>query len=316
MNKYLRLSKALPIVILAIILIFISLNIPQLSLLLLLIPIIFALIGTISNIKDNIILLIITLFSLIFLTKITYVADIFINSIIPGTIIGMTVKRVLNKPNSNKYEPVFVGSIVFILSVVLHYVISKYIFRIDILDEFIQIFRENIDIQKSFIQYAATNQSIDEEYIIDTFRNVIPSILFFRSMILSMFIYFIEIYILKKMKYYNLQKIKFKNFYLPGNAIIVSLAFYLLMLGLSYIQIPLYTDAIFLNLQVIFNFMFIIQGIAVSIYFIKRWIKNGLNKNIIIGVICIGIFGITVISFIGMVDSMLDFRNVRSYKSI
>ena len=316
MNKYLRLSKALPIVMLAIILILISLNISQLSLLLLLIPIIFALIGTILNTKDNIILLIITLFSLIFLTKITYVVDIFINSIIPGTIIGMIAKKVLNKQNSNKYEPVFAGSIVLILSVVLHYVISKYIFRVDILNEFIQIFRENIEIQKSFIQYTTTNQSINEEYIIDTFRNIIPSILFFRSMILSLLIYFIELYILKKMKYGNLRKIKFKNFYLPGNAIIISLAFYLLMLGLSYIQTPLYTDAIFLNLQIIFNFMFIVQGIAVSIYFIKRWIENSLSKNIIIGVICLGIFGITGISFIGMVDSMLDFRNVRSYKSI
>ena len=57
MNKDLRLSRVLLIVILAIILILVSLNISQLSLLLLLIPIPFALIGTLSNLKNNIILL-------------------------------------------------------------------------------------------------------------------------------------------------------------------------------------------------------------------------------------------------------------------
>ena len=316
MNKDLRLSKVLPIVILAIILILISLNVPQLSLLLLLIPIIFALIGTLSNIKDNIILSIITFLILIFFTKITYALDIFINSIIPGTIIGIIAKKVLNEQNSNKYEPVFVGSIVLILSVIVHYIVSKYIFRVDILDEFIQIFSKSIDTQKNLIQYTFTNDLLSEEQIINTFRNVIPSILFFRSMILSIMIYLIEIYALKKIKYGNLEEIKFKNFYLPGNAIAISLVLYLLILGLSYIKTPLYTDAIFLNLQIVFNFMFIIQGISVSIYFIKKWIKNGIDKKVFIGAVCIGIFGMTGISFIGMIDSMLDFRKVRSYKSI
>lgn len=316
MNKDLRLSKVLPIVILAIILILVSLNIPQLSLLLLLIPIIFALIGTLSNIRDNIILSIITFLALIFLTKITYAVDIFINSIIPGTIIGIIAKKVLSKQDSNKYDPIFAGSIVFIISVVVHYIISKYIFSVDILDELIQIFNESIDTQKSLMQYTVNSNLLSEEYIIDTFRNIVPSILFFRSMILSIIIYLVEIYVLKKLKYGNLEEIKFRNFYLPGNAIGISFVLYLLMLGLSYIKTPLYTDSIFLNLQIIFNFMFIIQGISVSIYFIKKWLKTGVDKKVFIGAICIGIFGMTGISFIGMIDSILDFRKVRSYKSV
>ena len=84
---------------------------------------------------------------------------------------------------------------------------------------------------------------------------------------------------------------------------------------LSYIKTPLYTDAIFLNLEIIFNFMFIIQGISVSVYFIAKWLKKSLNNKIFMGALCIGIFGMTGISFIGMVDSILDFRRVRVYKS-
>ena len=316
MNKNLRLSNVLPIVILAIILILVSLNVPQLSLLLLILPIPFALIGTLSNLKNNIISLIIIFLSLVFLIKPIYTVDIFINSIVPGTIIGIVAKKVLTKQDSNKYEPIFVGSIVFILSIVVHYVISKYAFRIDILDEIIQILAEGIEAQKSLLQSTINNELLNTENIINTFKNMVPSILFFRSMISSIIIYLIEIYILKKLKYGDLDEIKFRNFYLPGNAIGISFVLYLLMLGLSYINTPLYTDAIFLNLEMVFNFMFIIQGISVSIYFIRKWLKNGVGEKIFIGAMCIGIFGITGISFIGMIDSILDFRNVRAYKSI
>ena len=316
MNKDLRLSNVLPIVILAIILILVSLNVPQLSLLLLILPIPFALIGTLSNLKNNIISLIIIFLSLVFLIKPIYTVDIFINSIVPGTIIGIVAKKVLTKQDSNKYEPIFVGSIVFILSIVVHYVISKYAFRVDILDEMIQILNKGIETQKSLLQSTINNELLSTENIINTFKNMVPSILFFRSMILSIIIYLVEIYILKKLKYGDLDEIKFRSFYLPGNAIGISFVLYLLMLGLSYINTPLYTDAIFLNLQMVFNFMFIIQGISVSIYFIRKWLKNGAVKKVFIGAMCVGIFGITGVSFIGMIDSILDFRNVRAYKSI
>ena len=78
----------------------------------------------------------------------------------------------------------------------------------------------------------------------------------------------------------------------------------------------LYTDSILLNLQLVFNFMFIIQGISVSVYFIEKWLKAVQLKMIFMGALLIlSVFGITGISFIGMVDSILDFRRVRAYKS-
>ena len=96
----------------------------------------------------------------------------------------------------------------------------------------------------------------------------------------------------------------------------ISFILYLLMILLSSMKTPLYTEAIFLNLQVVFNFMFIIQGLSVCTYFVKKWLSQGTGKKVLIGVLCVGIFGVTGISFIGMVDSILDFRNVRVCKSI
>ena len=315
MNKDLRLLRILPIVILAIILILVSLNIYELSLLLLLIPIPFALIGTLSNLKNNIITLIITLFALLYFTKPIYVIDIFVNSVVPGTIIGIIAKKSIRDKDSNKYEPIFLGSIVFIISIIVYYFISKYAFKIDLLEEFLQVFNKTLESQKNLYE-GRNNDILNLQNNIDIFTNIMPSILFFRSMTLSIIVYLIEVFALEKMKYGDLSEIKFKNFYLPGNTIMISFLLYLLILVLSYMKTPLYTDTIFLNLQIVFNFMFIIQGIAVSIYFIKKWLNQGTNKNIFISAICIGVFGMTGISFIGMIDSILDFRKVRVYESI
>ena len=316
MNRDLRLSKVLPIVILAIILILVSLHVPQLSLLLLLVPVPFALIGTLTNIKNNIIILILTCVVSIFFVKPIYIADVFINSIIPGMLIGMVAKKVLKNQDSNKYEPIFAGSLIFILSIAIHYFISKYTFNIDLLEEILGIFNTSLEDQKSLIEAATDIEIFNTQNIMDTFTNLIPSMLFFRGMILSIVIYLVEVFALRKMKYGNLSDIKFRYFYLPGNAIMISFILYLLMILLSSMKTPLYTEAIFLNLQVVFNFMFIIQGLSVCTYFVKKWLSKGTGKKVLIGVLCVGIFGVTGISFIGMVDSILDFRNVRVCKSI
>ena len=58
-----------------------------------------------------------------------------------------------------------------------------------------------------------------------------------------------------------------------------------------------------------------LQGIAVSIYFFKKWIRSGSLKMIFMSALTLSIFGFMGISFVGMLDSIIDFRRVRSYKS-
>ena len=193
MNKDLRLSKVLQIVILAIILILISLNISQLRLLLLLIPVPFALIGTLSNLTNSIASLIIIFLALAYMIKPIQAMDIFINSIVPGLIIGIIAKKVIREKDSNKYEPIFMGSIVFIIAIIAYYFMYKYAFKIDILNEFLQILDKGLESQKDVLK-SAGNELLKS----DTFRKIIPSVLFFRSMILSIIIYLIEIFLLRR----------------------------------------------------------------------------------------------------------------------
>lgn len=316
MNKKMRLSNAILIVILVMILIFACLSNPALNLFLIFIPVPFAIIGTLSDVKNTIILSIITFISLIVLVEPINGVDIFINSIIPGIIIGIVTKKVLLNKESNKYEPIFVGCIVFLLSIIVHYFISKYIFSVDLIDELLNIFNQNIEAQKSILQTINNSGFMDTVNISDVFRNIIPTILFFRSIILSIIVYLTEIFILRRFKSDNMREIRFRNFYLPGNAILISFMMYLFMMILSTMKTPLYTDVIFFNIQMAFNFLFIIQGISVCIYFIKQWMRQRVSFKIILGIFSVGIFGVMGISFIGMLDSILDFRRVRVCKSV
>ena len=113
----------------------------------------------------------------------------------------------------------------------------------------------------------------------------------------------------------NLGLPKFTDFYLPGNAVTVSFTLYILVLFMDLIKVNLHTDLIMLNLQLVFNFMFMLQGISVSIHYFKKWIRSGSLKMIFISVLILSIFGFMGISFVGMLDSIIDFRRVRSYKS-
>ena len=132
---------------------------------------------------------------------------------------------------------------------------------------------------------------------------------------LSIIIYSLEIFILKRVRIVNLELPKLLDFYLPGNAISVLFTLYIFVLFMDLINLNLHTDLIMMNLQLVFNFMFMLQGIAVSIYFFKKWIRSGSLKMIFMSALTLSIFGFMGISFVGMLDSIIDFRRVRSYKS-
>ena len=91
---------------------------------------------------------------------------------------------------------------------------------------------------------------------------------------------------------------------------------YLLILVMDLIKVDyLHTDLILLNLQLVFNFMFMIQGISVSIYYLKKWIISRSLKMVLISALVLSIFGFTIVCFVGMLDSIIDFRRIKSYKS-
>ena len=203
------------------------------------------------------------------------------------------------------------------ICVIVFFFIANIIFKTNILDDFMNTLKESVNVQVAIMENAGIilKEGFKASDIVDYINNMLPTMLVLQGIIVSFIVYALEIFVLKRIKMINLGLPKFTDFYLPGNAVTVSFTLYILVLFMDLIKVNLHTDLIMLNLQLVFNFMFMLQGISVSIHYFKKWIRSGSLKMIFISVLILSIFGFMGISFVGMLDSIIDFRRVRSYKS-
>ncbi|WP_286317223.1 YybS family protein [Romboutsia ilealis] len=316
MNNRLRLTQASLIATLGILLCLITVYVPMLSILSIAIPVPYAIIGTLTDNKYSILSLIITFFILMFTIDPLYSVSLCIMSIVPGFFIGSAIRN-KKEDNFNKFEPIYIGTIVTMICVIVFFFIANIIFKTNILDDFMNVLKESMNVQVTIMENSGIilKEGFKVSDIVDYINNMLPTILFLQGIIVSFIVYALEIFVLKRIKIINLGLPKFTDFYLPGNAVTVSFMLYILVLFMDLIKVNLHTDLIMLNLQLVFNFMFMLQGISVSIHYFKKWIKSGSLKMIFISVLILSIFGFMGISFVGMLDSIIDFRRVRSYKS-
>lgn len=317
MNKKFGLSQSTMIATLGIILVLISVYVPMLSFLALVVPVPFAIIGTLCERKYAFLSLISTFLVIMFCVDPIYAINICIMNVVPGLIIGNIAKYNINNENSNKFEPIYGGMLAFTVCTIVFFLLSKFIFNIDLMGDLNKLITNVLNEQMNMMEKMNVDlyKNIKVEDIANLIKSMIPTMLFLQGLFASFITYYLEVFILKRIKLANLQKPTFRDFYLPGNAVSASLILYVVVLLLGFMEIGLYTESIMLNLQMVFNLMFIVQGIAVSIYYARKWLKQGTGKNVIVSGILLGLFGTMGISFIGMLDSIIDFRKVRSYKS-
>lgn len=318
MDNKLRLPQASLITALGILLCLITTYIPMLSILSMAVPVPYAIIGTLTNKKYSIISLIATFFILMFTVNPLYSISICIMSIVPGIFIGNAIRNNKEYDQSNKFSPIYIGTIVTIICTIVFFFISNILFGTNILEDFMKIIKESINIQISIMEKAGASlaEGFNASYIVNYITNTLPTMIFIQGMLVTFIIYYLEIFILKRIRKANFSISRFTDFHLPGNAVSIFFTLYLFILFMDLIKVNyLHTDLIMLNLQLVFNFMFMIQGISVSIYYFKRWIREGSLKVIFISGFILSIFGFITICFVGMLDNIIDFRKIKSYKS-
>ena len=324
MNKKITLPQTIVITLFTIIMILVAVNIPALSILTISVSSLFVVIAALSDTKGIFISFAMVILGLIFFIDPVYIFDICLNFVIPGIIIGIITRNILNYKEDNKYNPIFMGTIAFILGLIANYLVSKYLFNINMLEEFTSVMKAQLSTQISVIQESVSNlasmPNITEESIIQTVLNIMPLILFSRAIILAILTYFLAIFTLKKIRKNNIKEtlkgIKFSRFYLPGNAVLTSFVLYILIMLLEILKTPLYTDLILMNLELIFYILFFIQGVSVAVFFGKKWLKSGQIIKFTMGVIAILVLGIMSISILGMIDTIFDFRRVKNCELI
>ena len=316
MNNKLRLAQASLIAALGILLCLITAYVPILSILSIAVPVPYAIIATLTDNKYSILSLIATFFILMFTVNPLYSVSVCIMSIVPGIFIGSALRN-NKKEGFNKFEPIYIGTIITMICVIVFFFIGNIVFKTNILEDFMNLVKESVNIQITIMENTGIDlkEGFKALDIVNYINNILPTMLFLQGMIVAFIIYSLEIFILKRVRIVNLELPKLLDFYLPGNAISVLFTLYIFVLFMDLINLNLHTDLIMMNLQLVFNFMFMLQGIAVSIYFFKKWIRSGSLKMIFMSALTLSIFGFMGISFVGMLDSIIDFRRVRSYKS-
>lgn len=317
MDNKVKLPHASLIAILGIALALTSVYVPMLGILSIAIPVPYAIIATLGEKKYSILSLVVTFFVLMFCVEPMYSVSICIMSVIPGIVIGSVAKHQMYEEYGNKFQPIYMGTIIVVVSIVVFFFIANIAFGTNILDEFTKSAKDIMSVQLEVMTKSGLDlgNGLEVEDLVDYVRNMLPTILLLQGMVISFIIYYLEAFILRRIKRLNLQIPKFREFYLPGNAIMVSFTLYLLVMFMDLINVNLYTDLIMFNLQMVFNFMFTIQGLALGVYYFKKWMKEGTIKMIFMSAFILCIFGFTGIAFVGMLDSIMDFRKVRSDKS-
>lgn len=312
-----RLSQASMIVTLGIILSLVTRYVPMLGILSLVIPVPYAIISTITDNKYSFLSLVVTFFVLMFAVDPIYSVNICILKVLPAIAIGSMAREHLKQGEVNKFEPVYVGIIANVVCVIIFFLVANAVFGRNILEDFMATMKESMATQAEVFKNAGLDlgEGFSPSSMLDFIRNMLPTLLFLQGIILSFITYYIEVFILKRLRIVNLPLPKISDFYLPGNAVTISFLLYMVVLLVDIIGINIYTDLVMINLQFVFNFLFMIQGIAVCIYFFRKWIKQGAGKMILIYGLILSIFGFMGVSFVGMLDSIIDFRKVRSYKS-
>lgn len=300
MNNRAKLTQTAMITVIAIGLCLASAYIPFLGLLALILPVPYAIISTTSGYKYALISAISSFFILVLTVDVVYALNLLIMCMLPGIAVGYRINQDSKVEDENKsFTPIYFGTIAFILSIIVFFAMSKLLFNIDLL----------ADISKTI------KATVEAQFAVMESTNMMPTVLFMYSIIASLITYYVEAFILRRTKVLNYDLPKFSEFYLPGNAIVTSLILYLLVMFLEMLNIGLYTDAIMLNIQLVFSILFLIQGVSVSIYFIKRWKDKSPGKIVFAVIAVILLSGSMILSFVGMLDSAIDFRKVRNYKS-
>lgn len=276
----------------------------------------FAVIGMISNERQSMIAFIVSALAIFGLTDVKYAVEVVMTFVIPSLILGRLVDSVSEKDDDDRQDPLYMGIIIFILSTIAYIIVAKYMMNIDVLKQLTDTFS---NMAKTRLETMPKEQlkligDATPEELTNMFRNMIVSLLFVQSCMCVFFTYFLGGSIAKKLTEKNLNRVRMSELYLPGNAVVITFVIYLGVYGLSYMDTSLNVIAIMGNLQIIFNLMFMVQGISVCIYIIKNRIVRG-RGGIVFPVILIVTLGVmgggTLIALLGMLDCIMDFRKIK-----
>lgn len=299
------------IFVIAIATVFMLIGMYYLPLIIFLYPIFFIVLGVRNGVKYNIISLIIS--SLFVGLIIDNVSGIFILLIFAPLSIGLNY---MIKKRRKSFEIIAISTVILLVSFLLVINIMGDMSGVSIIsqleDSFTQALNSQIEILKDMDLSAYEVLKIRDllENAMDYVLLILPAIVIIFSLVLSYLNYLISSLILRRLGYGIVSIPKFSKFKLPNNVLLGTGIMFLGAFIIKGLKL-FYYETILLNITVIASFMFFTQGLSVVDY---KLIEKNLGR--IPRLLIILFFTIILplgwlISFIGILDVIIDFRKLR-----
>lgn len=284
-------------------------------LLLIIFPVAFIVVGIKNGIVEGVISLMTTC------TILAYIIDPMIALYLFLGFAPITITIIYTTKNrKNTMEVLLYSTIVFFASILLLFALVN-VREGDLLIQFEAIFKEGLSLRiEALREMGFTSYEIleDKNFLEEQFREILliaPANLLLLSFVVSYINYALSIVGLRKVGINIVNTPKFSRFRLPNNislGIIVMFITTFIAKQLNFI----YFDVIVKNLVVLLGFMLLIQGLSIIDFFLIKIKVKKLFRFLFILLTVIIAPLITVVSMLGLIDVIFDFRKLRQKGSL
>ena len=242
----------------------------------------------------------------------TYVLIILFTPLIITMIYSMKKRR-------RPLEILLTSSLAFFASTLILFFLADSLRGLSIVNELEESFKGALFLQVDMLkQMGLSNYEVDRTRLLlqDAYKYIIlilPSILIILALVISYLNYIISVYLLRTLGIGVLAMPWLHKFYAPNNFVLGALVMFLgafLMRGID----AKYYETISINLIVLIGLVFILQGLAVVDFYLIKWKQNKFTRflTLVLSIILTPV--LTVVSLIGGIDLVFDFRKIRRRK--
>ncbi len=230
-------------------------------------------------------------------------------------LISIVITYMINR----KYRPQQIligGTIAAIVTTLLSTIIIGYVTGTSFFTQISTSLMENMKAQLNILkemELSSYELSMFKDVLMATVEYVIiiiPATLIISSIFIVYINYWMAMAILKRLGYKTVEIPRFMHFNLPSNIIMGSIVTIVAALVVRYMKI-LYYETIFINTLILISFVFFMQGLSVAVFIMNKRKMHKITKVILIFLIIINVPISLIISFIGLLDVVLDFRKLK-----
>ncbi|PEA56567.1 hypothetical protein CON64_01225 [Bacillus pseudomycoides] len=226
---------------------------------------------------------------------------------ITGIILGHMYKK-----KKSIIEILLVGTLVYLVSFVVLYIVSVQFFNIDIVKQMQDMFKQSMEQSEKFMKMAGASvnegQLAELKKAVNTIGMLLPTVLAMASLFSSWITILIANRVLKRLKYTAVSWPKFRDIQIPKSIVWLYVVI-ILLASFAKIEAGSYVEMVFLNLSTIFTFLLLFQGFSFLAFFTnaKGYIKVVPILTFVVGLFVPVLFPLMTI--LGIIDLGFSLRS-------